>query len=84
MLQFIRLWLIRGAQTSLGGLPWWLSSEESTCDAEDTGDAGSIPGSRRSPGGGHGKPVQYSCLENLMNRGAWQVTIQRVRHAWSD
>ena len=45
----------------------------------DTGDPGSIPGSRRSPGGGHGKPVQYSCLENLMNRGAWHVTIQRVR-----
>ena len=39
-----------------------LSGEEPTCDAED--DAGSIPGSRRSPGGGHGNSLQYSCLEN--------------------
>ena len=42
----------------------WLSSEESACDAEDAGDLGSIPGLVRSPGGGHGNPLQYSCLEN--------------------
>ena len=41
-------------------------------------DAGSIPGSGRSPGGGHGKPLQYSCLENPMHRGAWQATGHRV------
>ena len=51
--------------------PWWLGSEESTCNAGDAGDAGSIPGSGRSPGGGHGNPLQYSCLENPMDRGAW-------------
>ena len=42
-----------------------------------------IPGSGRSPGGGHGNPLQYSCLENPMNRGAWQATVhepQRVGH----
>ena len=39
-------------------------------DAEDTRDMGSIPESGRSPGGGHGNPFQYSCLENPMNRGA--------------
>ena len=39
------------------------------------GDTGSIPGSGRSPGGGHGNPLQYSCLENPMNRGAWQATV---------
>ena len=44
-------------------LPWWLSSKES---ARNAGDGGSIPGSRRSPGGGHGKPLQCSCLENPM------------------
>ena len=38
----------------------------------------SILGSRRSPGGGHGNPLQYSCLENPMDRGAWQATVQRV------
>ena len=41
-------------------------------------DAGSIPGSGRSPGGGHGNPLQYSCLENLMDRGAWWVAVHRV------
>jgi len=42
------------------------------------GDAGSIPGSERSPGAGNGNPLQYSCLENLMDRGAWQATVHRV------
>ena len=41
-------------------------------------DAGLIPGSGRSPGGGHGNPLQYSCLENPTDRGAWGATIQRV------
>ena len=43
----------------------------------DIRDAGSIPGSRRSPGGGHGNPFQYSCLENPMDRGAWRATVHR-------
>ena len=46
------------------GLPWWLSSKDSICNAGDTGDAGLIPGSGRSPGGGNGNPLQYSCPEN--------------------
>ena len=41
-------------------------------------DLGSIPGSRRSPEGGHGNPFQYSCLEHPMERGAWQATVHRV------
>ena len=44
----------------------------------NTGDASSIPGSGRSPGGGHGSPLQYSCLENLMDRGAWWATVHGV------
>ena len=44
------------------GLPRWLSSKESICNAGTIGDLGSIPGSGRSPGGGHGNPLQYSCL----------------------
>ena len=50
------------------GLPRWLSIEES---AYNTGDMGLIPGSGRSPGGGHGNPLQYPCLENSMDKGAW-------------
>ena len=40
-----------------------------------TGDLGSIPGLGRSPGGGHGNPLQYSCLESPMDRGAWQAAV---------
>ena len=44
----------------------------------NTGDEGSIPGSGRSPGRGKGNPLQYSCLENPMNRGAWWGTVHGV------
>ena len=47
-------------------------------NAGDIRDAGSIPGSGRSPGGGHGIPVQYSCLENPMGRGGWRATVHWV------
>ena len=57
------------------GLLWWLSGKESACSV---GDPGSIPGLRISPGGGHGNSLQYSCLENSMDRGAWRVTVHRV------
>ena len=46
------------------GLPRRLSGNEPVCSAGDTRDMGSVPGSGRSPGGGHGNPLQYSCLEN--------------------
>ena len=55
--------------------------------AGDVSDACSIPGSERFPGGGHGNPLQYSCLENPMDRGVWQATVHRVlrvRHDCSD
>ena len=48
-------------------LPWWLSGEESACNA---GDLGSIPRLERSPGEGNGNSLQYSCLGNPMDRGA--------------
>ena len=47
-------------------------------NARDIRDAGSIPGLGRSPGGGHGDPLQYPCLENPMDRGAWQATVHEV------
>ena len=47
----------------------------------DTGDIGLIPQSGRSPGEGNGNPLQYSCLENPLDRGAWQATVhERVGH----
>ena len=46
--------------------------------AGDLRDSGLNPGSGRSPGEGNGKPLQYSCLENPMDRGAWQATVHRV------
>ena len=45
----------------------------------NAGDASSIPGSGRSPGGSHGSPLQYSCLENLMERAAWWATVHGVK-----
>ena len=56
----------------------WLSGKESTCSAGTTGEMGSIPGSGRSPEEGHGNPLQYSCLENPMDRGAWQAMVHRI------
>ena len=53
-------------------------------NAGDIRDLGSIPGSGRSPGGGHGNPVQYSCLENPMDRGAWQATYSPLGCKESD
>jgi len=47
-------------------------------NAGDARDAGSIPGSGRSPGEGNGNPLQYSCLGNPMDRGAWQATVHGV------
>ena len=47
-------------------------------NAEDIRDMGSIPGSGRSPGGGHGNPLQYSSLKNPMDRGAWWAIVHRV------
>ena len=52
-------------------------------NAGNRGDVGLIPESGRSPGGGHGNPLQYSCLENAMGRGAWQVTVHGVKESQS-
>ena len=65
------------------GLPQWLSGKESACNAEDAGDTGSIPGSGRSPGGGHGNPLQYSCLENPMDRETWWAIVHEVAKSWT-
>ena len=57
------------------GFPSDSVSKESSCSA---GDASLILGSRKSPGGGNGDPLQYSCLKNPIDRGAWWATVQKV------
>ena len=66
--------LVSGIQKSDSNLP---------ANAEYAGDVCMIPGYRRSPGGGNGNPLQYSCLKNFMDRGVWQTIVHgvaRVRH----
>ena len=58
-----------------GGFPGGSDGEGPACNARDLG---SIPGSERSPGEGNGSPLQYSCLENPKDRGAWQTTVHGV------
>ena len=57
------------------GLPSWLDSKESLCSA---GNPGLVPELGRSPGEGNGNRLQYSCLENPMDRGAWQATVHNI------
>ena len=52
-------------------------------NAGDVEDVGLIPGSGRSPGGGNGSPLQYSCLENSMGREAWWATVHGITKSWA-
>ena len=66
--------------------PSFLDGSDSKVYSCNSGDPGLIPGSERSPAEGNGNPLQYSCLDNSMDRGAWQATLmglQRVRHHWT-
>ena len=64
-----------GIITHFIGFPGGSDGKESACSA---GDWGLIPGSGRSPGEGNGNPLQYSCLENSMDRGVWLVSVHEV------
>ena len=67
---------IRLVETTEGcSFPGGSEGKESACNV---GDLGSIPGSRKSPGGGNANPLQYSCLENCIDRGAWCATVHGV------
>ena len=71
-------------QYLLVSLPW-LSSKESACNAGDARDVGLIPGSGIYPGRGYSNPHQYSCLENLVDRGAWRAIVcgaTKSRRRW--
>ena len=70
----LRFYLHRGIHV------FWASQETQVAKnpPANAGDGGLIPGSGRSPGGGHGSPLQYPCLENSMHRRAWRATVHRV------
>ena len=62
------------------GFPGGSEGKASACNM---GDPGWIPGSGRSPGEGNGNPLQYSCLENPMDRGAWWATVHGIAKSWT-
>ena len=68
---------MRPGVPNLPVVPGGSDGKESACNAEDPG---SIPGSGRSLGEQNGNPLQYSCLENPMDRGAWRATVHRVHN----
>ena len=70
----------RDLKITSAGFP---GGSEVKASASNAGDPGSVPGSGRFPGEGNGNPLQYSCLENLMDRGAWQATVHGVAKSWA-
>ena len=69
---------VNESQLHMHRLPQWLSSKEFACNEVAAGVVGSILELGRSPGGGHDNVLQYSCLENLMDRVAWRATVHGV------
>ena len=65
----------------MGGFPGGAVVKNLSANAGDARDVGSIPGLRRFPGVGNGNPLQYSYLENPVNRGAWQAIVYRVTNS---
>ena len=79
----LRETFFRGMYGSDGASQVVLVVKNLPASAGDIRDAGSIPGLGRSPGGGHGNPLQYSCLQNPMDRGAWRATVHGVTKSWT-
>ena len=77
---FLHYYLTVIITIALCKVPCSSAGKESACNAEDLGV---IPGLGRSPGEGNGNPVQYSCLENSMDRGAWRASICVVTKRWT-
>ena len=76
-------WSDLAAAYSFGAFQVALVVKNLPANVGDKRDAGSITGLRKSPGAGHGNPLQYPCLENPMNRGTWQATVHRVTNSWT-
>ena len=74
---------LRNCYTVFLGFPDNSGGKEYACNAGDIGDSGSIPELGRSPGGGNGNPLQYSCLKKPMDRGARWTTVQSVAKSWT-
>ena len=72
--------LIRQYEVTVPMVPDGSDGKESACNV---GDLGLIPGSERSPGEGYGYTLQYTCLENPMDRGAWRATVHEVAESWT-
>ena len=70
-------------QMNKKGFPGGSVVKDLPASAGDAGDVGLIPESGRSPGGGNGNPLQYSCLKNSKDRGAWQATVHGVTKSWT-
>ena len=65
------------------GFPSGAGGKNLPVSGRNVRDLGLIPGSGRSPGGGNGNPLQYSCLEGPMDRGAWRATVHWVTKSWT-
>ena len=79
-MQIIVVVNMKDVKNNLAGFPGGSDGKESACNS---GDLGSIHGWGRSPGGGHENPLQYSCLENPMNRRAWWATVHVIANNWT-
>ena len=77
------LYEFNSSRDLIEGLLMWLSGKESTCNAEATGDPGSIPGLGRSSGVGNGNLFQCSCLKDSMDRGMWQAIAHGFTKSWT-
>ena len=80
------IWVMAGGDYNhlRGCFPDGSAGKEPICNAKDTGDTGSIPRSRGAPKGGNGNSLQYSCLKNPMDRGAWWATVHGVARVGHD
>ena len=84
-----RCWEKKTHFNVLGLLEWltcpprWHGGKESACNAGDTREASSIPGLGRCPGEGNSNPLQYSCLENPRDRGAWRAIVHGATKSWT-
>ena len=76
-------WPLINTFIQVRGFPGGSVIKNQSASAGDSGDPGWIPGSGKSPRGGNGTPLQYSCWENPMDRGAWWATVPGVAESWT-